>query len=171
MAGLALRLPLVVRLWRRQSLRSRSWPRLLFHPAAPGGAAWTAERRGVAALPPGTLRHVPLLARSASSWAAAAESSRKEPGDPQGTERPPAAGPDEREVSDAKRLLALAYPERWKLSGISSPGLAASASALGLQSALPSRAGRLVDCFYSCHVPVPSPRTRNRFPQVARKRC
>lgn len=118
MAGLALRLPLVVRLWRRQSLRSSSWPRLLFHPAAPGSAAWTAERCGVAALAPGTLRRVPLLSRAASSWAAAAaESSGKKPGDPQETEQLPAAGPDQRAVSDAKKLLALAYPERWKLSG------------------------------------------------------
>ncbi|XP_058022720.1 ATP-binding cassette sub-family B member 10, mitochondrial isoform X2 [Ahaetulla prasina] len=146
MAALALRLPLVVRLWRRQSLRSTSWPRLLFHPAAPGSAAWTAERCGVAALAPGTLRRVPFLSRTASSWAAAAaESSGKKPADPQGTEQPPEAGPDERVVSDAKRLLALAYPERLNLSA--AVGFLAISSVITMSA--PFFLGKVIDVVYT----------------------
>uniref|UniRef100_A0A8C6X5M3 ATP-binding cassette sub-family B member 10, mitochondrial n=1 Tax=Naja naja TaxID=35670 RepID=A0A8C6X5M3_NAJNA len=146
MAGLALRLPLVVRLWRRQSLRSSSWPRLLFHPAVPGSAAWTAEKCGVAALASGTLYRVPLFSRSTSSWAAAAaKSSGKKPGDPQGTEQPPPAGPDERAVSDAKRLLALAYPERLKLSA--AIGFLAISSVITMSA--PFFLGKVIDVVYT----------------------
>ncbi|XP_053238475.1 ATP-binding cassette sub-family B member 10, mitochondrial isoform X1 [Podarcis raffonei] len=151
MAGLLPRLPLLL-LWRQQRRRRlHCWPwtpaPLRGAAAAGGGGGWAASpsagRWQDAAVPsPGSLHSAPSSA--ASSWAASAGTSRKKAGDPPGAALPPAAGPAA-EVSDAKRLLALAYPERWRLTA--AVGFLTVSSVITMSA--PFFLGKVIDVIYT----------------------
>ncbi|XP_062980471.1 ATP-binding cassette sub-family B member 10, mitochondrial isoform X1 [Elgaria multicarinata webbii] len=150
MAGLVPRLPLLLLLWRRRTLQCPSWARAPFGTAA-AARGWAAasphaaSRCGqgrVAAAAPGSLRLVPRSA--ASSWAAAAGSPHKKAGDSQGAALPLAAGPGG-EVSDAKRLWALAQPERWRLTA--AVGFLTVSSVITMSA--PFFLGKVIDVIYT----------------------
>lgn len=94
-------------------------------PFGPAAAGWAALRRSGPGRCSGQVASARFLyvldagapRSAASSWAAAAGTPPKKAGEQRGgAALPLPAGP--RGESDAKRLLALAYPERWRLTGI-----------------------------------------------------
>ncbi|XP_048342311.1 ATP-binding cassette sub-family B member 10, mitochondrial isoform X2 [Sphaerodactylus townsendi] len=142
MAGLAPRLPSLLLLWRRR--RCSSWA------PASLGRGWAACRspsnRCWQAALPDVFRLFPAASPSAaaSSWAAAAGSSREKLGEPTGAARSLAAGPGEG-GSDARRLLALAHPERWRLTA--AVGFLTVSSVITMSA--PFFLGKVIDVIYT----------------------
>uniref|UniRef100_A0ABM5FWH3 ATP-binding cassette sub-family B member 10, mitochondrial isoform X1 n=2 Tax=Pogona vitticeps TaxID=103695 RepID=A0ABM5FWH3_9SAUR len=155
MAGFVPRLPLL--LWRRRSLKcccSSFWAPAPFSVAASG--SWAPSRSAVAAAAaaarcrgaawPGSVRLLPAAPRlGASSWASAAGTPQKKADEPQGASLPLAAGPDRGGVSDARRLLALAYPERGRLAA--AVGFLTVSSVITMSA--PFFLGKVIDVIYT----------------------
>ncbi|XP_054842907.1 ATP-binding cassette sub-family B member 10, mitochondrial isoform X1 [Eublepharis macularius] len=144
MAGLAPRLPLLLLLWRRRRLQCSSGALSSF---GGGWAAWRpASNRCGQAVEPRVFRLFPVAAPScaASSWAAAAGSSRKKAGEPTEAALPLGAGPGGG-GSDAKRLLALAHPERWRLTA--AVGFLTVSSVITMSA--PFFLGKVIDVIYT----------------------
>ncbi|XP_044276561.1 ATP-binding cassette sub-family B member 10, mitochondrial isoform X2 [Varanus komodoensis] len=152
MAGLIPRLPWLLLLRRRRSLQCAAWARSPFGAAASASAAagWASAsphaagrcREAAIATSLGSLRLAPRAAES--SWAAAAGSPQKKQGDAPGAALAPTAGPGN-EVSDAKRLMALAYPERWRLTA--AVGFLTISSVITMSA--PFFLGKVIDVIYT----------------------
>ncbi|XP_077202534.1 ATP-binding cassette sub-family B member 10, mitochondrial isoform X2 [Paroedura picta] len=144
MAGLVLRLPSLLLLWRRR--QCWSWA-----PASLGrgwAACSPASNRCLQPPSPALSRLSPAAVQSfsASSWAAAAGNSRKkgdEPAEAAPSQAPgPAVGGG---GSDAKRLLALAHPERWRLTA--AVGFLTISSVITMSA--PFFLGKVIDVIYT----------------------
>ncbi|XP_066472828.1 ATP-binding cassette sub-family B member 10, mitochondrial [Tiliqua scincoides] len=150
MAGLVPRLPSLLLLWRQRQRScwarapSSGWASLPSAAGRCGGVAACACPR------PAALR--PLAISTASSWAAAAGSRQKKAGDSPGAPALPLAaapggggGSAGGNESDAKRLLALAYPERWRLTA--AVGFLTVSSVITMSA--PFFLGKVIDVIYT----------------------
>ncbi|XP_053154361.1 ATP-binding cassette sub-family B member 10, mitochondrial isoform X1 [Hemicordylus capensis] len=154
MAGFVPRLPSLLLLLRRrrQCLQGPPWARAPVSAAAPAGSrGWAAWHSAGRCKEVASSRFLcfrlaaPRLA--ASSWAAAAGSPQKKAGGNAGgggAALPLAAGPGGGE-SDAKRLLALVYPERWRLTA--AVGFLTVSSVITMSA--PFFLGKVIDVIYT----------------------
>nr|XP_056708579.1 ATP-binding cassette sub-family B member 10, mitochondrial [Euleptes europaea] len=147
MAGLAPRLPSLPLLWRR---RQRSaWA------ASPLGGGWWAAcrppgsrgRRQAAGPGASRLGPPPAPARAAASWAAAAGDPREKGARPTAAAPSLPAGPGGGGGggSDARRLLGLAQPERWRLTA--AVGFLTVSSVITMSA--PFFLGKVIDVIYT----------------------